>query len=48
MYDDATVTAALGAAPWDGTVGGVLAFECLGTLTLNAEINVTGLGFSGG
>ena len=26
----------------------MLAFECLGTLTLNAEINVTGLGFRGG
>ncbi len=34
-------------AAWNGTVGGVLAFEA-GTLTLNSDINVTGLGFRGG
>jgi len=41
------VTNTLTCAAWNGTVGGVLAFEA-GTLTLNSDINVTGLGFRGG
>ncbi len=48
IYDDATVTATLTAVPWDGTIGGILAFECLGNLTLNSEINLNGVGFRGG
>lgn len=34
--------------PWDGTVGGVLAFNVQNTLTLNNDIDVSGRGFSGG
>ncbi len=41
------VTNTLTCAAWNGTVGGVLAFEA-GTLTLNSDINVSALGFRGG
>lgn len=45
---DETVTATLSAAPWNGTTGGVLAVELSGTLTLNADIDVSEQGFRGG
>lgn len=48
QYVDATVTGTLTASPWDGTTGGILAFECSGDLTLNSDIDVEGLGFRGG
>lgn len=48
VYDDATITGTLTADPWNGTVGGILVFECLGTLTMNASIEISGLGFRGG
>lgn len=48
VYNDATVTSTLTASPWDGSVGGILAFECTGTLTMNSGIDLTGLGFRGG
>lgn len=48
VYDDATITSTLTAAPWNGVTGGILAFECTGNLTLNDEINLNGLGFRGG
>jgi|GEM_PF-7071434 len=47
-YKNATVTAKLTAAPWNGVTGGVLALQVEGTLTLNAHIDVSGLGFRGG
>jgi gliding motility-associated-like protein len=48
-YNDATVGAAgLSARPWDGSTGGVLALELTGTLTLNGDIDLSGLGFRGG
>lgn len=47
QYVDATVTGTLTAAPWDGATGGILAFKCSGTLTMNDNINVEGLGFRG-
>jgi hypothetical protein len=34
-------------APWNGTTGGVLFMEVNGTLTLNGNIDVTGMGFRG-
>ena len=34
--------------PWDGDVGGVLIFEATGTVTLNANIDMSGMGFRGG
>lgn len=48
VYDDATVTGTLTADPWDGSVGGILVFECTGTLSMNAAIEISGLGFRGG
>ncbi len=47
-YEEAIVTATLTALAWNGTVGGVLAIEVDGTLTLNAAIDVSELGFRGG
>ncbi|MEP7169768.1 MAG: hypothetical protein ABI855_10405, partial [Bacteroidota bacterium] len=47
-YTNAVVTTALIAQAWNGTTGGVIAFTVSGTLTLNANINVNGLGFRGG
>lgn len=47
-YDDVTITSTLQASPWDGTTGGVLALHAEGTVTMNADIDVSGLGFRGG
>lgn len=48
-YSTATLGAALTAAPWNGTTGGILALDASGTLTLNsATVSVDGLGFRGG
>jgi len=47
-YRNAVVTGnGLTAEPWDGTKGGVVAFFVSGTLRLEADIDVTGLGFRG-
>lgn len=47
---DITVTGALSATPWNSStgLGGVLAFEVNGTLTLNANVDVSGQGYVGG
>lgn len=43
------VLSELTAAPWNGTTGGVLAFEAIGgTVDVRANINVNGKGFRGG
>jgi gliding motility-associated-like protein len=49
-YRDAVVNTELSCMPWDSASvrGGVLAFLVKGVLTLNADINLTGAGFSGG
>ncbi len=47
-YTDVTVVAPLTAQPWDGDTGGVLALWVTGTLTLNSDIDVSGMGFRGG
>ena len=39
------VTSTLTATAWNGLTGGVLAFEASGTVTLNADISVSGIGF---
>ncbi len=41
-------TANMSAKAWNGTTGGVLAFEVVGTLTLSHNLSVNGLGFRGG
>jgi len=50
VYTDtnATVTGNLTCQPWNGTTGGVVVLEITDTLTLNADIDVTGDGFRGG
>lgn len=48
QYTDITVNGTLTAQDWNGTTGGVLAIEASGTLTLNADIDVSGQGFRGG
>ncbi len=49
-YSNARVTGTLTCAPWDSAAGtgGVLAILVGNTLTLNADIDVTGKGFAGG
>jgi hypothetical protein len=48
QYDNPVVTSTLTAMPWNGSVGGVLIIQVKGTLTMNADIDVSGLGFRGG
>lgn len=45
-----TVSATVTAAAWDPTTGkgGIVALEATGSITLNADIDVSGLGFQGG
>lgn len=47
-YEDATVISELTPMPWDGNLGGVLAIEVNGTLTIDADIKASGMGFRGG
>jgi len=48
VYENATVTGTLSAAPWNGQTGGVLALEVSGALTMQADLDVSGQGFRGG
>ena len=48
VFSNATVDGLLTAQPWNGTTGGVLVLEATSTLTLNADIDVSALGFRGG
>jgi len=48
VYNNAVVTGTLSCLPWNGQIGGVLAFFVTNSLTLNANIDVTGNGFKGG
>ena len=47
-FQDFTVLQKLTCLPWDGSKGGVLAFNVQNTLTLNADIDVGGKGFRKG
>jgi hypothetical protein len=47
-YADANVVGTLTGQAWNGTTGGVIALQVTGTLTLNADIDATRLGFRGG
>ncbi len=46
-FTNLTITDTLTCLPWDGYRGGVLVFNVLNNLTLNAPINVSGKGFKG-
>lgn len=50
VYNDAVVTDTLKATPWDNAtgLGGVLAIQVTGDLTLNAPVSAIGTGFKGG
>ena len=48
VYNNVNVIGLLTCSPWNGSVGGILAFEATGNVTLNANIDVTGRGFLGG
>ncbi len=48
VYVNVLVTGLLTCAPWNGSTGGVLAFEANGSITLNANIDAKGRGFRGG
>ncbi len=47
-YTNLTTTDTLTCLPWDGNKGGVLVFNVQNTLTLGADMNVSGKGFKGG
>lgn len=47
-YKSVTISNTLTCLPWDGSKGGVLAFNVKDILTLNADIDVNGKGFIGG
>jgi PKD repeat protein len=46
-YTTATVQSTLTATPWNGQIGGIIAFEAT-TLNLNANIDASAVGFQGG
>ncbi|HZF99672.1 MAG TPA: hypothetical protein VEY71_01655, partial [Chitinophagales bacterium] len=48
VYANANVTSTLTATAWNGAAAGVLVFIVNGTLTLNADIDLTAKGFRGG
>lgn len=50
QYSDLTIesSASIVASEWDGDSGGIVAFDVLGTLTLNGAIDVSARGFRGG
>ncbi|MFN0174918.1 MAG: PKD domain-containing protein [Saprospiraceae bacterium] len=48
QFSNAVVSDTLRAKPWDGNTGGVLALDVSNTLTLNAPIIASGIGFRGG
>ena len=47
-YNTANITSTLTCLPWDGGKGGVLVLNASDSVILNADIDVTGKGFSGG
>ena len=47
-YNNVTVSGVVSPLDWNGTVGGVVAFDAAGTVTLNANVSAQGNGFRGG
>ncbi len=45
--DNVTVTANVSAKPWDGYTGGIIAIIGMDSVKLNANLDVSGLGFRG-
>ena len=48
VYSDAEITSTLTASPWNGSTGGVLVIEATNSISLNANIDLKGIGFRGG
>jgi uncharacterized repeat protein (TIGR01451 family) len=48
QYSSATVSGAVNALPWNGTVGGIVAMDVAGSLTLSGTVSANGAGFRGG
>jgi PKD repeat protein len=48
VFENAITVDTLKAEPWDGTKGGIVAFEVLGELKVDAPITTAGQGFRGG
>jgi hypothetical protein len=48
VYDDAIIDRPVVAKPWNGSTGGVVAFEVRGLLTLAAAVSADSAGFRGG
>ena len=46
-YTNANITSTLTCLPWDGNKGGILVLNVRDTITLNADIDASGNGFSG-
>lgn len=47
-FTNYSTTANITATPWNGNVGGIIAFSVAGKLTLNHDISANGAGFRGG
>ena len=47
-YSDANITSTVTGLPWNGASGGVVVFEASNSVTVNANVDVSGLGFRGG
>lgn len=48
VFDSLNLNQTVVPQTWNGRIGGVVAFDVVGTLTLGADINATGRGFRGG
>ncbi len=48
VIGNANIQSRVTALPWDGSVGGVVALNVSGTLSLSSDIDVSGMGFRGG
>jgi uncharacterized repeat protein (TIGR01451 family) len=48
QYSPGTVSGTVRALPWDGSVGGVVAMDVAGSLTISGTITADGAGFRGG
>ncbi len=48
QYSSATIAGTLSALSWNGSVGGIVAIDVAGTLTINGTVTANGAGFRGG